>query len=149
MGTVHAHREAIIAAPADTVYRYLADMVDHRPKFLPQAFSEFAVESGGAGAGTITRFKVTAGGRTREYQMKVTEPDPGRVLVESDTRSSLVTTFTVTPEGDSSRVAISTVWNGAGGIGGFFERTFAPRAMKRIYADELARLDAYARERER
>lgn len=33
-----------------------------------------------------------------------------------------------------------------GGVGGFFERAFAPRVMRKIYADELARLDAYARE---
>jgi len=42
-------------------------------------------------------------------------------------------------------VAISTAWEGAGGIGGFFERLFAPRVMRGIYADELDRLDAYAR----
>jgi len=35
---------------------------------------------------------------------------------------------------------------GAGGIGGFFERLFAPRVMRRVYVDELARLDRYARE---
>ena len=42
---------------------------------------------------------------------------------------------------------IATTWQGAGGIGGFFERTFAPRAMRAIYEDELKRLDDYARER--
>ncbi len=41
---------------------------------------------------------------------------------------------------------IETQWNGAGGIGGFFERTFAPRVMRKMYADELAKLDRYARE---
>jgi hypothetical protein len=35
---------------------------------------------------------------------------------------------------------------GAGGIGGLFERLFAPRVMRALYADELERLDAYARE---
>ena len=48
---------------------------------------------------TITRFKMTAGGRTREYRMKVAEPEPGRILTESDTDSSAVTTFTVSPQG--------------------------------------------------
>jgi hypothetical protein len=43
-------------------------------------------------------------------------------------------------------VRIDTAWEGAGGIGGFFERLFAPRVMKGIYADELERLNAYARE---
>jgi hypothetical protein len=41
-------------------------------------------------------------------------------------------------------VEISTRWEGAGGIGGFFERLFAPRVMRGMYADELERLDAYA-----
>jgi uncharacterized protein YndB with AHSA1/START domain len=147
MGTIHISAERKVEAPAETVYRYLADMHEHHPRFLPPAFSDFEVESGGVGAGTITRFKVTAGGRTREYRMNIAEPEPGRVLTESDTNSSLVTSFTVTPEGDSSRVAISTTWEGAGGVGGFFERLFAPRVMRGIYADELERLGAYARER--
>ena len=97
------------------------------------------------GAGTITRFKLTAGGRTREYRTKVAEPEPGRILTESDTGSSSVTTFTVSPQGAASRVRISTSWDGAGGIGGLFERMFAPRVLRGIYEDELKRLDAYAR----
>ena len=133
-------------APADTVYSYLADMRDHHPRFLPPAFSDFQVESGGVGAGTITRFTMTAGGRTRAYRMKVAEPEPGQVLTESDMDSSAVTTFTVSPQGSASRVRISTAWDGASGIGGFFERMFAPRVLRAIYADELKRLDDYARE---
>jgi Polyketide cyclase / dehydrase and lipid transport len=147
MGTIHVSAERTVDASAETVYGYLADMREHHPRILPPAFSDFEVESGGVGAGTITRFKVTAGGRSREYRMEVAEPEPGRVLTESDTNSSLVTSFTVTPEGDSSRVLISTAWEGAGGIGGFFERVFAPRVMRGIYIDELERLNAYARER--
>jgi uncharacterized protein YndB with AHSA1/START domain len=137
--------ERAVEAPAETVYGYIADMREH-PRFLPPAFSDFRVESGGVGAGTVTRFKMTAGGRTREYQMKVAEPEPGRVLTESDTNSSAVTTFTVSPQGGASLVQISTTWDGAPGIGGFFERMFAPRVMRGIYLDELNRLDAYARE---
>jgi uncharacterized protein YndB with AHSA1/START domain len=141
-----ASAEATVDAPVDTVYRYLADMRDHHPHFLPPAFSDFEVESGGVGAGTVTRFKLTAGGRIREYRMKVAEPEPGRVLTESDMNSSAVTTFTVSPGGGASLVRISTAWDGAGGIGGVFERMFAPRVLRAIYADELRRLDAYARE---
>ena len=98
--------------------RYLADMRGHHPRFLPPAFSDFQVESGGAGTGTVTRFKLTAGGRTREYRMKVAEPEPGRVLTESDMGSSAVTTFTVSAQGGASLVRISTAWDGAGGISG-------------------------------
>jgi hypothetical protein len=138
--------EGAVDAPAETVYRYIADMREHHPHFLPPAFSDFQVESGGVGAGTVTRFKLTAGGRTREYRTKVAEPEPGRILTESDTGSSSVTTFTVSPQGAASRVRISTSWDGAGGIGGMFERMFAPRVLRGIYEDELRRLDAYARE---
>jgi uncharacterized protein YndB with AHSA1/START domain len=139
--------ERTVDAPADTVYGYLADMREHHPRFLPPAFSDFEVESGGVGDGTIVRFQMTAGGRVRHYRMQVAEPAPGRVLTETDTNSSLITTFTVTPEAGVSRVRISTTWEGAGGVGGFFERMFAPRVMRGIYADELERLNAYARAR--
>jgi hypothetical protein len=145
MATILVSAERTVDAPADAVFGYIADMREHHPHFLPPAFSDFQVESGGVGEGTITRFAVTAGGRTRQYRMKVAEPEPGRVLTESDTGSSLVTTTTVTPQGARSLVTISTTWQGAGGIGGFFERLFAPRAMRGLYTDELERLDGYAR----
>ncbi|HEX6450075.1 MAG TPA: SRPBCC family protein [Trebonia sp.] len=143
MSKVTASAEREIDAPATDVYGYLLDQHAHQ-NFLPPAFSDFHVEEGGVGAGTVTRFKVTAGGRTRQYRMQVSEPEPGRKLVETDTDSSLVTTFTVDPKGEKSLVNITTNWDGAGGIGGFFEKTFAPRAMHRLYLDELERLNTYA-----
>ena len=147
MAKVEASAQRTIDAPAEQVYGYLADMHQHQ-RFLPPQFSDFQVEEGGVGAGTVTRFTMTAGGRTRKYRMRVTEPEPGRTLLESDTDSSLVTTFNVEPQGEKSRVRIFTSWDGAGGIGGFFERTFAPRAVQRIYLDELDRLNAYARDQQ-
>ena len=147
MSVIVVTAEKTVDAPADTVFGYIRDMREHHPKFLPPAFSDFQVESGGVGPGTITRFTVTAGGRTRNYRMQIDEPEPGRVITESDTGSSLVTKTTVTPkEGGVSLVQIATSWQGAGGIGGFFERTFAPRVMRSLYQDQLNRLDAYARE---
>jgi uncharacterized protein YndB with AHSA1/START domain len=92
MAKIVVSAERVVDAPAEAVYRYVADMREHHPHFLPAAFSDFQVESGGTGAGTITRFKVTAGGRTRDYRMQVDEPEPGRVLTESDTASSLIYT---------------------------------------------------------
>lgn len=146
MGQVVATAERAIDAPAEQVYGYLADMHQHQ-QFLPPAFSGFRVEQGGTGEGTVTRFAITAGGRTRSYEMHVTEPDPGRTLVETDAGSSLVTTYTVTPDGGRCTVSVRTTWDGAGGIGGFFERTFAPRALRGLYTDLLGRLNAYATQR--
>ena len=79
-------------------------------------------------ASTITRFNVVA------------QPEPGRVLTESGTDSSAVTTFAVSPAGAASLVRISITWDGAEGIGGLLERMFAPRVLRAIYADELKRL---------
>jgi len=146
MAPISVSAQRTVGAPAPEVYGYIADHREHHANFLPPAFSDFQVESGGVGAGTITRFKMTAGGRTRELRTQVAEPEPGRVLTESDTLSSSVTTWTVTPEGNDCQVQISTTWQGAGGVGGVFERLFAPRVLRGIYADELSRLDAYARE---
>ncbi len=147
MAAIHVSAEGPVSAPPDAVYRYLTDMRTHHPKFLPPAFSDFRVESGGVGAGTIIAYTLTAGGRTRAYRAQVAEPEPGRTLTESDINSSAVTTFTVTPDGAASRVKIDTTWRGASGIGGFFERRFAPRVLRSIYEEELRRLDTYARQR--
>ena len=144
MGTINVAQEGPVGAPADLTYRLIADD-EHHKHFLPDAFSDFETVEGGVGAGTVHRFKLAAGGKVRDYLMRVDEPQPGRVLTETDQNSSLVTTFTVTPAGDTCTVKIETTWEGAGGVGGFFERTFAPKVMRKMYADELARLDEYAR----
>jgi len=147
MGINSVSVEGPVGAPPADVFRYIADMKNHHLHFLPPAFSDFEVVSGGVGAGTVTTFRFTAGGRTRDFRMTATEPEPGRRLVETDTNSSSVTTFIVDPAADgTSKVTIGTEWQGARGIGGFFERMFAPRVMRSIYADELRRLDAYAHE---
>lgn len=145
MGRITVVHEGPVGAPADLTYRLIADDAHHQ-RFLPAGISDFEVLEGGVGAGTVHRFTVTAGGRTRAYVMRVDEPQPGRVLTETDQGSSLVTTFTVMPSGGACRVRIETRWDGAGGAGGFLERTFAPRVMRKMYADELTRLDRYARE---
>lgn len=145
MGEIEIGAERVVGAPAEVVYRCIAGMQEHHHRFLPPAFSGFEVESGGVGASSIVRHHLSAGGRNRAFRMVVAEPEPGRVLTESDANSSLVTTFTVDAENGAARVRISTTWDGAGGIGGFFERRFAPRAMHALYLDELERLEAYAR----
>jgi uncharacterized protein YndB with AHSA1/START domain len=145
MAKIDVVEEGKVGAPPDVVYRCIADHEQHQ-RFLPPAFSDFEIEAGGVGAGTVTTFKVKAGGGTRAFRMRVDEPEPGRVMTESDANSDLVTTWTVTPEDDGSRVRIATSWEGDGVVG-FFERLLAPRAMRRLYAEELDLLDTYARER--
>lgn len=141
MAQVEASTERIIAAAPEAVFDALADYSGTRPKLLPEQFGEYEVREGGRGSGTLVHWKLQATSkRVRDCLLDVTEPTAGQ-LVETDRNSSMVTTWTVTPAGEgSSKVVVSTVWNGAGGIGGFFERTFAPKGLGRIYDAELDKL---------
>ncbi|MET9800652.1 SRPBCC family protein [Streptomyces sp. NPDC006368] len=143
MAQVEATTERVIAADAETVFDALADYQGTRAKLLPEHFSEYEVREGGDGEGTLVHWKLQATSkRVRDCLLDVTEPTDGR-LVEKDRNSSMVTTWTVTPAGEGrSKAVVTTVWNGAGGIGGFFERTFAPKGLARIYDEVLAKLAA-------
>ncbi|MEU6310793.1 SRPBCC family protein [Streptomyces sp. NPDC047014] len=143
MAQVEATTERIIAADAETVFDALADYNGTRGKVLPEHFSEYEVREGGDGEGTLVHWKLQATSkRVRDCLLEVTEPTDGQ-LVETDRNSSMVTTWVVTPAGEGrSKAVVTTVWNGAGGIGGFFERTFAPKGLARIYDTLLANLAA-------
>ncbi|MGW0970361.1 SRPBCC family protein [Streptomyces sp. NPDC002516] len=143
MAQVEATTERVIAADAETVFDALADYNGTRPKLLPEHFSEYEVREGGDGEGTLVHWKLQATSkRVRDCLLEVSEPTDGE-LVEKDRNSSMVTTWRVTPAGEGrSRVVVTSVWNGAGGVGGFFERTFAPKGLGRIYDGLLANLAA-------
>lgn len=141
---INASAERRIDAPARRVYAYIADFRQHHPNFLPPQFSDLEIECGGVGAGTVHRFRMTLGGRTTQYRVRVGEPQPGRVLIESDPSRRMLTTFTVEPEPDGGcRVRIKTRWY-SDGFQGLVERIVAPRKLRRVYRDELALLDRYA-----
>jgi hypothetical protein len=142
MNQVVATTERDVAAPAERVRHALADYAGTRPRILPEQFSDYRVESGGTGAGTRVSWRFAATSkRVRDQSLDVTAPDEA-TLVETDRNSSMVTRWTVRPAGaDRSTVAVRTTWNGAGGIGGFFERTFAPKGLRRVYDAMLERLE--------
>ena len=64
----------------------------------------------------------------------------GKSVIEKDANSSMVTTWTVAPAGTGSTVTVKTAWQGAGGIGGFFEKTFAPLGLRKIQDEVLGNL---------
>ncbi|MFD5700016.1 SRPBCC family protein [Streptomyces lasiicapitis] len=143
MAQVEATTERIIAAQPEGVFDALADYSGTRAKILSEHFSEYEVREGGDGEGTLVHWKLQATSkRIRDCLLEVTEPTDGE-LVEKDRNSSMVTTWRVTPGGEgASRVVVTTVWDGAGGIGGFFEKTFAPKGLGRIYDAVLDKLAA-------
>jgi Polyketide cyclase / dehydrase and lipid transport len=140
MGKVTATAERTIEAPADKVRALVADYAESRPKILTEHYHDYQVIEGGTGAGTKASWKLQATSkRVRNVAATVTEPEPG-TLVETDANSSMVTTWTVREAGEKSLVRIETSWDGAGGIGGFFEKTFAPGGLQRIYDGVLVKL---------
>jgi uncharacterized protein YndB with AHSA1/START domain len=143
MAQVEATTERVVAADAEKVFDALADYSGTRAKLLPEHFSEYEVREGGDGEGTLVHWKLQATSkRVRDCLLEVSEPTNSE-LVEKDRNSSMVTTWRVTPAGEgSSRVVVTTTWQGAGGIGGFFEKTFAPKGLGRIYDAVLDKLAA-------
>jgi len=75
--------------------------------------------------------------------VKATVAVEGSTIRETDANSTMVTTYTVTPSGSGSSVSTTTSWQGAGGIGGFFEKTFAPKGLNRIQAALLGNLKSH------
>jgi len=141
MSQVYAAIERVLEASPERVYEALADYERTRPRLLPEQYSEYEVREGGTGAGTQVHWKLQATQkRVRDCLFTVSEPTPGQ-LVEKDLNSSMVHTWTVTPAGEGrAKVVVETTWQGAGGIGGFIERAFAPKGLARIHDQVLSRL---------
>ncbi|WP_432484206.1 SRPBCC family protein [Kineococcus esterisolvens] len=141
MSTVSATTTRRIEAPADRVLAALADYTGTRPRLLPEQFTDYEVLAGGHGPGTQVRWKLHATKkRVRDVLADVTSTDK-HGLVEKDRNSSLVTTWRVEADGpDAAEVVVTSEWRGADGVGGFFERTFAPRGLDRIYGELLDNL---------
>jgi hypothetical protein len=132
---------AEIGAPAAGVYRLIADYHHGHTRIVPpKYFSDLRVESGsGWGAGTVITYRMRALGSTTHARAAVTEPEPGRVLVETDEQNHTVTTFVVDPLGVArSRLTISTALPTHSGIRGWLERSFIRSYLRKVYAAELA-----------
>jgi hypothetical protein len=142
MAQVKAIAQREIAAEPGTVLNAIADYREAHRRLLPEEFTAYEVREGGKGAGTVLDLTLQATPkRVRDCLLDVTEPADG-TLVETDRNSTLVTTWTVAPgpEDGSALVTISSEWQGASGIGGFFERIFAPKGLASIYDKILANL---------
>lgn len=135
---ITASASRTIAAPPERVLDFLRDYRQARPSILPGAYSRYRVEEGGEGAGTVFSYHFKSGPRERDFRLRAEEAD-GR-LVERDELSSFVCTWTVAPVASGSTVTVEASWVGGGGIGGFFERLFAPLGLRRVYGEMLDRL---------
>ena len=139
---VVAESARINAAP-ERVYAIIADFREQHPRIPPKQFSEPEVEIGGIGAGTIIRYRMRVRGKLQAFRAAVTEPEPGRVLMETVLDGNgAKTTFTVRPGPASGQtdVTISTELPVRTGVLGLIERALASRFLRPIYREELALL---------
>lgn len=133
-----------IAAPAAEIYALIADYRDGHPQILPEPyFLSLDVEEGGVGAGTVIAFQMNVLGRAQDFRAEVSEPEPGRVLVETDLNTGAPTTFTVDAldDGKSAKVTISTALHPRSGIKGKLQGFFTKRYLRPIYVEELELLE--------
>ena len=134
---------ATIPARRDRVYSLIANYREGHPRILPKQFSSLIVEQGGIGSGTIIRFQMSVFGKKQTFRAAITEPEPGRVLVETDLDANgAVTTFTVNPgtAPADSHVMISTELPVRSGFLGRIERAMSTMLLRPIYAKELENL---------
>lgn len=139
MGQVSASSTVLINAEPDAVLAAVADYQTTRPKILSDHYSGYQVLEGGQGAGTVVTWKLQAT-KSRVREVKSTVDVAGRSVIEKDANSSMVTNWTIAPAGTGSTVTLKTAWQGAGGVGGFFEKTFAPLGLRKIQAEVLENL---------
>jgi hypothetical protein len=139
MGHVSAASTVLINAEPTTVLSAVADYNAVRPKILSSHYRDYQVLEGGQGQGTVASWKLQAT-KSRVRDVKANVDVAGHAVIEKDANSTMVTNWTVAPAGPGSSVTMTTTWAGAGGVKGFFEKTFAPLGLKKIQAEVLANL---------
>ena len=138
---------AKIPVAASRAYAIIADYESGHPNILTPEFTTFAVERGGIGAGTVIRFEMMIFGRKRIMRAIITEPEPGRVLVETGLDAQpVVTTFIVDPDSDPEQchVTFTTELPVRDGFLGLLEGYFGARYLRPIYTRELRKLAEFA-----
>lgn len=139
----------LIAAPARKVYDIVADYHNGHPRILPKPyFLSLNVEKGGYGAGTVINFQMQLMGRIQSFHSSITEPEPGHTLVETDSNTGAITTFTIDPRstGKEALVTITTTTTVPDGVLGKVQGWLTTRLLHPIYEKELAQLAAVAAE---
>lgn len=148
MSKIHVEASHIIEARAEDLYAIMSDYRVGHPAVLPiPYFTDLVVEKGGQGAGTVIRVYMKVYGWKYEYHQIVSEPEPGRLLVETDMHTGQYSKFTFEPldGGKRTRVTITSETPRSAGITGFIEGLTQPPVARWIYQKELRNLADYAR----
>lgn len=143
---VHAERTETINTRPEILYGILRDYAHGHPKILPREhFTSVSVLKGGQGTGTVVKLTMRAFGSEVTNVMTVTEPEPGRLIVERDDDAGVVTSFSLTPIEGSSKTSlrIATEWKAKPGIKGFIEGVLTPCVARMMYKKEFRKIAEY------
>lgn len=136
----------IINAPREIIYNVLRDYREGHKHILPAPyFNNWRIIKGGLGAGTEILFSIEVYGQQTHYHQIVTEPEPGRVIRESDQYTTQYSTFTLDSVGDGhqTRVTIFSAMPTGSGLKGVLQRLFQPRIVRAMFRKELQNLADY------
>ena len=94
-------------------------------------------------------FRCTYSAQPKELELVVSEPEPSRVLVETNVDGSSFTRFTLDPadDGESTHLTITTEFTSRNGLLGVVERLIMSMMLRRIYREELVLPAKYASEK--
>jgi hypothetical protein len=140
---------ARVNASPRRVYDTIADYHTGHPRIVPKQIRGLIVEPGGVGEGTVISFTVRVLGRSDTFRAVITEPEPGRVLVETNILGNDACTTFVVDSGvhaNEAVVTIRTEMTARRGWLGAIERALTARLLQPMYEEELRRLEAVARE---
>ena len=143
MGQVSASSTVLINAEPDAVLAAVADYQTVRPKILSSHYSGYQVLEGGQGAGTVATWKLQATkSRVRDVKASRRRRGPhrhreGRQLDDGDQLDRRPRRNRVDRHREDRH------GRAQGGIGGFFEKTFAPLGLRKIQAEVLENLKTH------
>jgi hypothetical protein len=146
MNDILVETSDVIDARPEEIYAVISDYRVGHPAILPKPyFTNLTVESGGQGAGTVVHTHMKIFGQAFYYHQVVSEPEPGRVLVETDMNTGQFSSFTLEPlnNGQQTRVTIKSVFKASPGFKGWMERWMNPPVSRRIFQQELRNLADY------
>ena len=141
----------VIDARPEDLYAIVSDYRVGHPAILPKPyFTVLTVEKGGVGAGSLLMTRLKAWGQEFSYHQLVTEPEPGRRIVETDVDTGQFSSFTFDPldGGKRTKVTIFSEFPASPGIKGFLERLTQPPFVRRLYTQELRNLAAYVQSKQ-
>jgi len=137
MCKVDVKESLLIGAPAEKIYKVLADP-EHHIRILPDVFSHYRAE----GDSTVA-FTVKAFGTTHDVKVRVEHAEPNKLIREIDLEKGTCVEFLLEPHADGTIVTISTQYKKAPTLAGLLESLFAPAFLHRIYKEELVLLGRY------